>query len=76
MTIGGRTIMTDSNERNEERLILDTLKTQPSVTMERLVTLLPHLTWNRVFQAIDALSRRGKIRIQRRGFEYELGLTL
>lgn len=59
-----------------ERVILNTLRTQPPVTMERLVTLLPHMTWNCVFQAIDALSRTGKIRIRRRGFDYELGVTL
>jgi len=66
--------MPDFNGLNE-RLILNTLKTQPSMTMEHLVTLLPQMTWNRIFQAIDALSRRSKIRIQRRGFDYELGLA-
>jgi hypothetical protein len=66
--------MPDSNGLNE-RLILDTLKMQPSMTMEHLVTLLPQMTWNCIFQVIDALSRGGKIRIQRRGFDYELGLA-
>lgn len=63
--------MLDSSEQHE-RLILDTLMAQPSMTMERLVALLPHMTWNRVFEAIDVLSRTGRIRIQRRGFDYEL----
>lgn len=73
MTIKRRTIMPDSKGLNE-RLILDTLRTQQSMTMEQLVTLLPQMTWNRIFQAIDILSRGGKIRIHRRGFDYELGL--
>jgi hypothetical protein len=58
-----------------ERLILDTLKQQPSISMERLVTLVPDMTWNRVFQAVDTLSRAGDITIRRRGSDYELGLS-
>lgn len=65
--------MAEHNGQNE-RLILDTLNTQPSMTMERLVTLLPHMTWNRVFQAVDSLSRGGKISVRRCGFDYELAV--
>ncbi len=68
-------MMAEYRNRQNEELILATLKTHPAMTMEDLVALVPDMTWNRVFQAIDSLSRGGKITIHRRGFDYEVGLV-
>lgn len=58
-----------------ESLILDLLRVRKSLTLEQVVTLLPELTWNQVFKTIDELSRRGKIILLRRGFQYEVERT-
>jgi hypothetical protein len=63
--------MADSQTYHEQ-LVLTVLREIDSISLEHLVARLPELTWNQVFQAIDALSRRGAILLQRRGFEYEV----
>ncbi len=63
--------MADSQTHHEE-LLLTVLREIDSISLEHLVARLPELTWNQVFQTIDALSRRGVILLQRRGFEYEV----
>lgn len=55
-----------------ESLILDLLRARKSLTLEQVVTLLPELTWNQVFKAVDELSRRRKIILLRRRFQYEI----
>ena len=55
-----------------ESLILDLLRVRKSLTLEQVVTLLPELSWNQIFKTVDELSRRGKIILLRRGFEYEV----
>ncbi len=55
-----------------EFLILDLLRARKSLTLEQVVTLLPELTWNQVFKAVDELSRRRKIILLRRRFQYEI----
>lgn len=62
------------HDRHNERLILETLHAHRTMTMERLVMAIPNVSWNRVFHAIDELSRAGRIAVHRRGFEYELSL--
>jgi hypothetical protein len=57
-----------------EQLILDTLRRHRTMTMEGLVTAVPDLSWNCVFQVIDELSRSGRIAVHRQGFDYELAL--
>ncbi|MBI4000247.1 MAG: hypothetical protein HY348_00485 [Nitrospira defluvii] len=57
---------------SSEFLILGLLRARKSLTLEQVVTLLPELTWNQVFKTVDELSRRGKIILLRRGFEYEV----
>lgn len=42
------------------------------ILLEKLLPCLPESTWNQVFTSVDALSRRGAICLQRRGFDYEL----
>lgn len=54
-----------------EQLILTVLHETDVITLDRLVAQLPELTWNQVFQAVDALSRRGVILLRRRGYQYE-----
>ncbi|MGQ0811938.1 MAG: hypothetical protein ACT4OO_12045 [Nitrospiraceae bacterium] len=55
-----------------ETLILSLVNREECLQLEQIVAMLPELSWNQVFQTVDALSRRGKIRLRRRGYEYEL----
>jgi hypothetical protein len=56
-----------------ETLILDVLQsTREPLTMDEILARLPELKWSEVFLTVDALSRRGDILIQRKGFDYEL----
>ena len=43
---------------NSEYLILGLLRARKSLTLEQVVALLPELSWNQVFTAVDVLSRR------------------
>jgi hypothetical protein len=63
--------MATQNELNEA-LIIDLLRREESLKLEEVVALLPQLSWNQVFQCVDSLSRRGKIILHRRGFDYEV----
>jgi hypothetical protein len=55
-----------------EAKILGIVQEQRGILLEELLARLPELTWNQVFVLVDELSRRDMIRLQRRGFEYEL----
>jgi len=57
---------------SSEVLILALLQGRKSLRLEQVVTLLPELSWNQIFKTVDELSRRGKIILLRRGFEYEI----
>lgn len=57
---------------SSEFKILELLHVRKSLTLEQVVTLLPELSWNQVFKTVDELSRRGKIILLRRGFDYEI----
>ena len=61
-----------SHHTFHESLVLDVLHSADSLTMEQLIEKLPQSSWNELFHAVDALSRRGAIILRRRGFEYEL----
>ena len=61
-----------SISHTSEVLILHLLRTRKSLRLEQIVILLPELSWNQVFKTVDELSRRGKIVLLRRGFEYEV----
>ncbi len=63
--------MASQNELNEAT-ILHLLREERSIKLERLVALLPQLSWNQVFQCVDSMSRRGEIILFRRGFDYEI----
>ncbi len=58
--------------RQAEAKILIIVQEQRQILLEQLLSRLPELTWNQVFTIVDELSRRDLIRLQRRGFEYEL----
>lgn len=55
-----------------ESLVLEMLTRADSLTIEQLTVQLPELSWSELFQAIDSLSRKGTILLQRKGFQYEL----
>ena len=57
-----------------EGLVVALLQDIQNSTLEEVVALLPELSWNEVFHAIDSLSRRGGIVLRRRGFSYDLCL--
>ena len=54
-----------------EVLVLDVLQSssQP-LRIEEIVGRLPCLSWNQVFLAVDSLSRKGLITLQRQAFGY------
>jgi hypothetical protein len=55
-----------------DRLVLDVIRSSGTrVTFAEIIDRLPELSWNQVFLAVDALSRRGEIILSRRGFEYQ-----
>lgn len=62
----------DGDLTRTEVRILDVLERDPGLmcSVEDLVVRLPELSWSAVFLGVDRLSRRGAIRIGRRGFEY------
>lgn len=60
---------------SHEGAIVKLLRSGETLTLEQVHTRLPQLSWNRLFHAIDALSRRGGIILRRRGFGYELQLN-
>ena len=62
----------DEEMQANEAMVLDLLRRQRSIKLEEAIALLPHITWNQVFQCVDALSRRGEIILRRRGFDYEI----
>jgi hypothetical protein len=62
------TPVTDENEA----LVLLHLQTAHPVILDQIVEETPELSWNQIFQTVDALSRKGVISLRRRGFEYEL----
>jgi hypothetical protein len=55
-----------------EFMILDLLRAKKSLALEQVISLLPELSWNQIFTAVDELSRRGEIILLRRGFQYEV----
>ncbi len=65
--------MNDKLSRSES-LILDLLSTDPETvhSLEDVVAQLPELCWSELFGAVDRLSRRGAIRMHRKGFTYLL----
>lgn len=57
---------------DKEALVLRTVCSIGSLTMDQAVKILPELSWSEVFQAVDALSRRGVIVLYRKNFDYVL----
>lgn len=52
--------------------LLAIVQERQCIRLEELLASCPELTWNQVFALVDALSRQAMIRLQRRGFDYEL----
>jgi hypothetical protein len=67
--------MTLIAEENEA-LVMQHLQTAHPVILDQIVEDMPELSWNQIFQTVDALSRRGVISLRRRGFHYELSPIL
>jgi hypothetical protein len=58
--------------RLADSLILEVLRsTARPLTCEEIIARIPELTWNQVFLSVDALSRRGEVILNRRGFDYQ-----
>jgi hypothetical protein len=64
--------MATHSEVADEAAVLELLERERSIKLEDVVGLLPHMSWNQVFQCVDSLSRRGEIILLRHGFEYEI----
>ena len=65
--------MAQITEENEA-LVMQHLQSARPVILDRIVEDIPELSWNQIFQTVDALSRKGVISLRRRGFNYELSI--
>jgi len=63
--------MTSTMEENEA-LVMQHLQTAHPVILDQIIKDVPELSWNQIFETVDALSRRGIISLRRRGYEYEI----
>ena len=61
-----------SGQSPQETLVLQVLESGDVLTLEQVIECLPQLSWSQLFHVVDSLSRRGDIRLRRRGFQYEL----
>jgi hypothetical protein len=61
-------LVTEENEA----LVMQHLQSAHRVMLDQMVEEIPALSWNQIFQTVDALSRKGVISLRRRGFNYEL----
>ena len=57
-----------------EDLVLNALRINEALSLEQITERVPDLNWNDVFHAVDALSRRGVLILQRKGFAYYVSL--
>jgi hypothetical protein len=55
-----------------EAVVIRHLKPGQTMMLDEFIEHIPELTWNQVFQSVDALCRRGVISLRRRGFNYEV----
>ncbi|HEV8539648.1 MAG TPA: hypothetical protein VGQ60_00660 [Nitrospiraceae bacterium] len=59
-----------------ERVLTSALRVSGPTTMDRLVSLLPCVSWSQVFLAVDRLSRSGTVSLQRtRSGDYRIALN-
>lgn len=57
-----------------EDLVLRCLRLSEALSLEQITERVPDLSWNDVFHAVDALSRRGDLILRRKGFTYYVSL--
>jgi hypothetical protein len=57
-----------------EDLVLQALQINEALSLEQITERVPDLSWNDLFHAVDRLSRRGDLVLQRRGFAYYVSL--
>ena len=55
--------------------ILDHLNEQTVISLDSLIGLMPHYTWNQIFRTVDQLARCSRIVLRRHRFEYMLFST-
>jgi hypothetical protein len=60
--------------RSEDR-VLKVLQINEALSLELITEQVPDLNWNDVFHAVDTLSRRGVLILQRKGFAYYVSLA-
>jgi hypothetical protein len=59
-----------------EEVLRSALKIAGPTTMDRLVSLLPCVSWSQVFLAVDRLSRSGIVSLQRtKSGDYRISLN-
>jgi hypothetical protein len=52
--------------------ILDHLDEQMVISLDSLICLMPHYTWNQIFHTVDQLVRCKKIVLRRHGYDYTI----
>ena len=67
-------ITTLQQPSRSEDLVLQALQINEALSLEQITERVPDLSWNDLFHAVDRLSRRGDLVLQRRGFAYYVSL--
>ena len=57
---------------SHESAIISLLDASERLTIDEILDRAPHLSWSQVFLAIDVLSRKGDVKLYRKGFEYSV----
>lgn len=52
--------------------ILTLVEQHDMISLDALIYLLPHSSWNQIFHGVDGLARRGEIVLRRHGYKYTL----
>ena len=65
-----------TQSRDVESAIIEELDRRGPRTLDELLQALPGYTWNQVFAAVDRMSRKARVRLQRpTRFEYQVSVA-
>jgi hypothetical protein len=55
-----------------EQEIMEKINEESVLSLDGLILLMPHRSWNQIFHAVDRLARSGRIVLRRHRFDYTL----
>ena len=72
MSTGSSAGINRQDYSSHESAIISLLDASERLTIDEILDRAPHLSWSQVFLAIDVLSRKGDVKLYRKGFEYSV----